>query len=475
MSVLFADYPLSGYYDEMFDDDAVPRGPYAGLYGEVAHLESGVFTRKSDLAGACYLNEGITFSHHGKEHPFPFDLLPRLISAEEWGWLERALKQRVTALDRFLSDVYGAQRCVADGVIPRSLLTSCKGYIREMVSITPPGDRWVHVAGIDLVRDGAGQWRVLEDNLRTPSGLSYVVQNRNFMRRVFPEAFQGYAVRRVDNAPMMLRRALAAASPLDVGETRIVVLTPGPMNAAYYEHTFLAQQMGVPLAEGRDLVVRGRRVYLKTTAGYEPVDVIYRRLDDWFLDPVALRQDSLLGVPGLMGAYRAGNVSICTAPGSGVADDKAVYAYVPRLIRYYLDEEPILKQVPTYLMEDPEDRAFVLANMNRLVVKAVDGAGGYGIMIGPHADRAERREFADRIKSNPRGYIAQDTVTLSRAPVFQDGRFAARHIDLRPFVVFGKEPEVVPGGLTRVALNEGSLVVNSSQGGGSKDTWVLER
>jgi uncharacterized circularly permuted ATP-grasp superfamily protein len=274
---------------------------------------------------------------------------------------------------------------------------------------------------------------------------------------------------------MMLRRALAAASPLDVGTPRIVVLTPGPMNAAYYEHTFLAQQMGVPLAEGRDLVVRGRRVYLKTTAGYEPVDVIYRRLDDWFLDPVALRQDSLLGVPGLIGAYRAGNVAICTAPGTGIADDKAVYAYVPRLIRYYLGEKPLLKQVPTYLLEDREDRAYVLANLDSLVVKAVDGAGGYGIMIGPHASSEQRREFAARITANPRGYIAQDTVTLSRAPVFQGGRFSARHIDLRPFVMFGDAPEVVPGGLTRVALTEGSLVVNSSQGGGSKDTWVLER
>jgi uncharacterized circularly permuted ATP-grasp superfamily protein len=475
MSVLFADYALSGYYDEMFDDDAAPRAPYAGLYGEVEHLEAGVFTRKSDLAGACYLNEGITFSHHGQEHPFPFDLLPRLISAAEWRRLEDGLRQRVTALDRFLSDAYGPQRCLSDGVIPRSLLTSCKGYIREMVGITPPNDRWVHVAGIDLVRDGAGEWRVLEDNLRTPSGISYVVQNRNFMRRVFPEAFAGYAVRRVDNAPMMLRRALAAASPVDVGPARIVVLTPGPMNAAYYEHTFLAQQMGVPLAEGRDLVVRGRRVYLKTTAGYEPVDVIYRRLDDWFLDPVALRQDSLLGVPGLIGAYRAGNVAICTAPGTGIADDKAVYAYVPRLIRYYLGEEPILKQVPTYLLEDHDDREHVLANLDSLVVKAVDGAGGYGIMIGPHASSDERREFAERITANPRGYIAQDTVTLSRAPVVQGGRFAARHIDLRPFVMFGETPEVVPGGLTRVALTEGSLVVNSSQGGGSKDTWVLER
>lgn len=473
MSALFSDYALSGFYDEMFAGDAEPRAPYTGLYNEVAALDEAVFTRKSDLAGACYLNEGITFSHHGREHPFPFDLLPRLVSAEEWQWLSGGLTQRVRALDLFLADAYGAQRCVDDGVVPRSLITSCKGYLREMVGLEPPGGRYVHVAGIDLIRDDDGEWRVLEDNLRTPSGLSYVVQNRSFMRRVFPEAFSGYAVRRVDSAPMMLRRALVDASP-SPGESRIALLSPGPLNAAYYEHAFLAQQMGVALAEGRDLVVRGRRVYLKTTAGYEPIDVIYRRIDDWFLDPVSLRPDSLLGVPGLMGAYRAGNVAICTAPGTGIADDKAMYTYVPAIIRYFLGEEPILKQVPTYLLEHDEDRAFVLGNLDRLVVKAVDGAGGYGILIGPHATPEERSDFARRIAANPRGYIAQDTVSLSRAPVFLDGRFAARHIDLRPFVFYGERPVVVPGGLTRVALTEGSLVVNSSQGGGSKDTWVLE-
>lgn len=474
MSLLFSDYAPAGYFDEMFTEPQTPRTHYQELYGEVLQLASEVFTRKSDLAGACYLHEGITFAHHGEEHPFPFDLLPRLISASEWNAIAAGLSQRVRALDTFLADVYGSQRCVSDGVVPRSLLTSCTGYMREMVGVTPPGDRWVHLAGIDLVRDDAGDWRVLEDNLRTPSGLSYVVQNRSFMRRVFPEAFSGYAVQRVDNAPLVLRRALSSVAPGQVSDPRIVVLTPGPMNAAYYEHTFLAQQMGVALAEGRDLLVRNRRVYLKTTVGYEPVDVIYRRIDDWFLDPVALRSDSLLGVPGLMGAYRAGNVAICTAPGTGVADDKAMYTYVPNLIRYYLGEEPILKQVTTYLLEDPDDRAYVLGNLHRLVVKAVDGAGGYGLLIGPHASRQERQEFAGRITDNPRGYIAQDTVSLSRAPVFVDGRFAARHIDLRPFVFYGDEPHVVPGGLTRVALNEGSLVVNSSQGGGSKDTWVLE-
>ena len=474
-ATLFSDYRLAGYYDEMFDDDAEPRDAYRGLFSGVASLGSDVFTRKTDLAGACYLNEGITFSHHGREHPFPFDLLPRLIRADDWAWLSAALRQRVTALDRFCSDVYGAQRCIADGVVPRWMVVSCKGYLREMVGLRPPKDRWVHLAGIDLIRDEDGVWRVLEDNLRTPSGLSYVVQNRTFMRRVFPEAFAGYAVRRVDGAPIQLRRALMQSAPDGVADPRLVVLTPGPMNAAYYEHSFLAQQMGVPLAEGRDLVVRNQRVYLKTTAGYDPVDVIYRRIDDAFLDPVCLRQDSLLGVPGLMGVYRAGNVALCTAPGTGVADDKAMYAFVPDIIRYYMGEEPLLQQVPTYLMERPDDREYVLDNLRSLVVKAVDGAGGYGILIGPHSTAEERAEFAQRIDDNPRGYIAQNTISLSRAPVFLSGRFAERHIDLRPFITYGARPEVVPGGLTRVALKEGSLVVNSSQGGGSKDTWVLER
>lgn len=474
-SGLFSEYRQQGFYDEMFDGEDAPRDAYRGLYRGVADLSADVFSRKTDLAGASYLNEGITFSHHGREHPFPFDLLPRLIPADEWAWLSAALRQRVTALDRFCSDVYGAQRCIADGVVPRWMITSCKGLVHEMVGLRPPKDRWVHLAGIDLIRDDQGVWRVLEDNLRTPSGLSYVVQNRAFMRRVFPEAFTGYAVRRVDNAPLMLLNALTDCAPDDVSDPRVVVLTPGPMNAAYYEHSFLAQQMGVPLAEGRDLVVRNQRVYLKTTAGYAPVDVIYRRIDDAFLDPVCLRSDSLLGVPGLMGAYRAGNVSLCTAPGTGVADDKAMYAYVPDMVRYYTGEEPLLQQVPTYLMENAEHRAYAMENMRELVVKAVDGAGGYGVLIGPHSTAEERAEFARRVEENPRGYIAQHTISLSRAPVFLGGRFTARHIDLRPFIMYGSHPAVVPGGLTRVALKEGSLVVNSSQGGGSKDTWVLDR
>ena len=475
MHALFEDYRVAGFFDEMFEDPETPRSTYAELYAGLRGLAPEAFGRKSELVDACYLTEGITFAHHGKEHAFPFDLLPRLVSASDWAALDMGLRQRVRALDAFLADVYGPRRCVQDGVVPNRLLMSCNGYLREMVGVTPPHGRWVQFAGIDMVRDGAGDWRVLEDNLRTPSGLSYVVQNRAFMRRVFPEAFRGHRVREVDQAPLQLREALEFAAPEGVTEPRIVVLTPGSLNSAYYEHTFLARQMGVPLVEGRDLLVRDRRVYVKTTTGYDRVDVIYRRIDDWFLDPVVLRPDSLLGVPGLMGAYRAGNVGICNAPGTGIADDKAVYAYVPGLIRYFLGEEPILQQVPTYLLERDADREHVLANLDRLVVKAVDGAGGYGILIGQHATPDERRVFARRIQLNPRAYIAQDTISLSRAPVFLDNRFQGRHIDLRPFITYGAEPHVVAGGLTRVALRDGSLVVNSSQGGGSKDTWVLAR
>ena len=377
------------------------------------------------------------------------------------------------ALDLFIGDIYGERRSIADGIVPNGLVSTCEGYMREMVGVVPPLGRYVHVAGIDLVRDVNGVWRVLEDNLRCPSGLSYVVQNRAFMRRAFPEAFADHHVEPVGHAPFLLLSALMAAAPEGRDSPRVVVLTPGPANAAYYEHAFLAQQMGVPLVEGRDLVVRDRRVYVRTTAGRERVDVIYRRIDDGFIDPASLRSDSLLGVAGLMQSAREGRVAVCNAMGTGVADDKAVYAYVPDLIRYFLDEAPILQQVPTYLLDREEERNHVLANLDKLVVKAVDGAGGYGMLIGPHATPGERQAFARRVLDNPRGYIAQETVRLSRAPVLIGDRFQARHIDLRPFVFYGDSPVVVPGGLTRVALRDGSLVVNSSQGGGSKDTWVL--
>jgi len=457
----------------MFEAPDRPREAYARLYDGLARLRPSAFTARRALVDSAYLSQGITFDHGGREQPFPFDLLPRLIPAAEWGVLERGLAQRVRALDRFVADVYGPRRAVGDGVVPNALVSTCDGYLRPMVGVEPPLGRFVHVAGIDLVRDDDGTWRVLEDNLRCPSGLSYVVQNRAFMRRALPEAFGDHHVQPVGHAPFLLLSALIAAAPQGRTSPRVVVLTPGPANAAYYEHAFLAQQMGVPLVEGGDLTVRDRTVYLRTTSGRERLDVIYRRVDDAFLDAASLRSDSLLGVTGLMQACREGRVAVCNAIGTGVADDKAVYAFVPDLIRYFLGEEPVLEQVPTYLLGREEDREYALANLDRLVVKAVDGAGGYGMLIGPHATPGERRAFAARVAAHPRGYVAQETIRLSRAPVLVGERFRARHVDLRPFVVYGERPVVVPGGLTRVALRDGSLVVNSSQGGGSKDTWVL--
>ena len=470
---LFTDYAVDGFFDEMFEAPDIPREEYRRLYSGLSTLRPSAFAARSALVDQAYLSQGITFDHGGREQPFPFDLLPRLIPADEWERLEAGLAQRVRALDLFVADIYGERRSIADGVVPNALASTCEGYVRAMAGVEPPLGRYVHVSGIDLVRDDDGTWRVLEDNLRCPSGLSYVIQNRAFMRRAFPEAFGDHHVEPVGHAPFLLLSALMAAAPEGRESPRVVVLTPGPANAAYYEHAFLAQQMGVALVEGRDLTVRDRRVYLRTTAGRERVDVIYRRIDDGFIDPAGLRSDSLLGVAGLMQVVREGRVAVCNAVGTGVADDKAIYAYVHDIIRYFLDEEPLLEQVRTYLLERVEDREHVLANLDTLVVKAVDGAGGYGMLIGPHATPGEREKFAKRVRDNPRGYIAQETIRLSRAPVLVGDRFRARHVDLRPFVVYGERPVVVPGGLTRVALRDGSLVVNSSQGGGSKDTWVL--
>jgi uncharacterized circularly permuted ATP-grasp superfamily protein len=472
---LFTDYETDGYFDEMFEEPDRPRRSYERLFSGLKSLRPSTFAERSAMVDKAYLTQGITFAHGGREQPFPFDLLPRLIPSDEWEHLETGLAQRVVALDRFIGDIYGERRAVADGIVPNALVSTCEGYVRQMVGVRPPLGRYVHVAGIDLVRDDHGIWRVLEDNLRCPSGMSYVVQNRAFMRRAFPEAFADHHVEPVGHAPFLLLSALMAAAPEGTDAPRVVVLTPGPANAAYYEHTFLAQQMGVPLVEGRDLVVRDRRVYVRTTAGRERVDVIYRRIDDGFLDPASLRSDSLLGVAGLMQSVRENRVTVCNAIGTGVADDKAVYAYVPDLIRYYLEEEPILEQVPTFLLERDDEREYVLENLDKLVVKAVDGAGGYGMLIGPHASAGERQAFARRVRDNPRGYVAQETIRLSRAPVLVGDRFQARHVDLRPFILYGERPVVVPGGLTRVALRDGSLVVNSSQGGGSKDTWVLSQ
>lgn len=470
---LFSDYEIDGYHDEMFAEDGATRAVYQRLSSRLDRLNARHLDLRSALARDAFLAQGITFSHDGAERAFPFDVLPRLIDADEWDHIARGLEQRVRALDAFVRDVYRHRRAIHDGVIPNARIVNSPGYLREAVGITPPLGRYVHVAGIDLVRAGDGRWLVLEDNLRNPSGLSYVLQNRVFMRRVFPEAFSDYRVAPVGQAISYLRGALAASSPDGEAEARIAVLTPGPGNAAYYEHAFLAQQLGVPLVEGSDLVVRGQRLFMKTTMGREPINVLYRRIDDAFLDPSCMRPDSLLGVGGLLQAYRRGHVAICNALGNGVADDKSVYAYVPDLIRYYTNEEPLLDQVPTFLLDREEDREQALDRMDELVVKSVDGSGGYGILIGPHASPEEREAMSRRVVADPGGYIAQETVSLSTAPAFIDGTFRPRHVDLRPFVMFGAQPTVVPGGLTRVALEEGSLVVNSSQGGGGKDTWVV--
>lgn len=470
--MLFTGYRTSEFFDEMFTPDTRPRAPYEQVARGLGRMSPTTFAARSAEVARHYANHGITFAHGGREATFPFDLVPRVIDGADWAVVAAGLRQRVLALDRFVADIYGPQHVIRDGVVPNSLIAACPGYLRGVVGVEPPGGRHLHLAGVDLVRDDTGSWLVLEDNLRNPSGLSYLIQNRAFMQRLMPEAFAAQHVAPVDDAALILRDAITAMSTAGASAT-VAVLTPGPWNAAYAEHAFLAQQMGADLVEGRDLIVRNRRVWMRTTSGLRQIHVVYRRIDDEYLDPASLRGDSLLGVPGLIQAYRDGNIVIANAPGNGIADDKALYVYVPDIIRYYLGEEPMLGQVPTFVLDDPQRLADVLDGLDRLVVKSVDGAGGYGMLIGPHATPGEREAFAVRVRANPRGYIAQEVVKLSRAPVFVDGGFAARHIDLRPFVMFGSEPSVVPGGLTRVALREGSLVVNSSQGGGSKDTWVV--
>jgi uncharacterized circularly permuted ATP-grasp superfamily protein len=412
-------------------------------------------------------------SDEGIERIWPFDLIPRIITAPEWTKIESGLKQRVQALNLFLGDLYGEQRIIKDGVIPSELIYQGKDFRREIIGIVPQNGIYTHISGIDIIRDEQGEFLILEDNLRTPSGVSYMIENRVIERRILPEFFSKYRVRRVEHYPSLLLDALRALSPRGKECAEIVLLTPGIYNSAYFEHTFLAKEMGIELAEGRDMVTVNDIVYLKTTTGLQRVDVIYRRIDDDFLDPLIFRSDSSLGIAGVINAWRAGNVAIVNAPGSGIADDKAVYPYVPDIIRYYLGQQPILKNVPTYQMTNVQDREYVFDNMERMVIKAVSESGGYGMLMGPSSTPALRREFVDKVLENPRNYIAQPVVYLSRHTCYMDGELEARHLDLRPFVIYGEEIEVVPGGLTRVALRKGSLVVNSSQGGGSKDTWVL--
>jgi uncharacterized circularly permuted ATP-grasp superfamily protein len=473
----FSSYDTQAFYDEMFEPGGAPR-PHARLLLEtVESLSDGQLLRYKHSAERLLLQMGITFNVYGHsdgtERIFPFDLIPRIVPAAEWTHIERGLKQRVHALNAFIDDIYHDQKILRDGVIPREVIQSAASYRQQCQGLDPPWRVWCHITGTDLVRDRDGCYYVLEDNLRVPSGVSYVLENREVLKRIFPGVFEGLSVRPVNEYPSRLLEMLESISPWQGDPPRVVLLTPGIYNSAYFEHSFLAQQMGVQLVEGRDLVVDNRGVFMRTTKGLERVDVIYRRIDDDFLDPKAFRPDSLLGVPGLMAAYKAGQVALANAPGNGVADDKVVYAYVPDMIRYYEGAEPILPNVPTYLCWRDQDRKYVLENLEKLVVKSANESGGYGMLVGPHSTRAHQEEFAEKITANPRNFIAQPTLALSRVPTIVDDHFEGRHVDFRPYVLFGKDIYVLPGGLTRVAMKKGSLVVNSSQGGGSKDTWVL--
>lgn len=473
----FATYQLDTAYDEMFTVDAESRLQYKALYQRLLELPAEELRQRQQAADIAFLNQGITFTVYGTESGteriFPYDLLPRIITRSEWTTIERGLKQRITALNLFLKDIYHEGRILADGIVPRSLVYSCKHFRREMRGVQVPRDLYISVVGTDLVRLDNGRFAVLEDNLRVPSGVSYMLANRQVMKRVFPRLFGNYGVRSVDEYGQALLATLRALAPSHRPDPTIVLLTPGVYNSAYFEHTFLARQMGIELVEGRDLLIHNNHVYMRTTAGLRRVDVIYRRVDDDFLDPLVFNSQSRLGVAGLLNAYRAGNVALANSIGTGVADDKALYAYVPQIIRYYLSEEPILDNVDTYLLSDDTQRQYVLENLDQLVVKAVGESGGYGMLIGPHSTKAQCEEFRQQILANPRNYIAQPTLSLSRAPCFIDGKVESRHVDLRPYILYGDQITIIPGGLTRVALQRGSLVVNSSQGGGSKDTWVL--
>jgi uncharacterized circularly permuted ATP-grasp superfamily protein len=472
----FTNYQLDAAYDEMFESSGEPRNSYQGLYQRLVEMQPEDLRRRQQAADLSFLHQGVTFTVYGREEGteriFPYDLLPRIITSNEWATIERGLTQRITALNLFLRDLYHEGKILSDRIIPREMIYTCRHYRREMRGLNVPRDIYVSVVGTDLVRLEDGQFAVLEDNLRVPSGVSYMLANRQVIKRVFPTMFSDYGVRPIDHYGQALLANLRALAPHRSDPT-IVLLTPGPYNSAYFEHTFLARQMGIELVEGRGLLVHGNVVYMRTTGGLRRVDVIYRRIDDDFLDPLVFRSDTSLGVTGLFNAYRAGNVALANAIGTGIADDKALYAYVPAIIRYYLGEDAILPNVETYLLSDESQRGYVLDHLDQLVVKAVGESGGYGMLIGPHSTAAEREEFRRHIVADPRNYIAQPTLALSRAPCFIDGQVESRHVDLRPYILYGERVVIVPGGLTRVALRRGSLVVNPSQGGGSKDTWVL--
>ena len=473
----FSTYDPEGFYDELIDEKGNPRPGIQLLVDKIESLPKGDLKLRQKEAEALLLKMGITFNVYGQdqgtEKIFPFDLIPRIISGEDWQPIEAGLKQRIFALNEFLQDIYNDQKILKDKIVPKNLILSSKTYRKECEGFTPPKKIWCHVTGTDLVRGDDGCFYVLEDNLRCPSGVSYVLENRQVLKRTFPHVFEKSRVRPVDDYPVKLLEMLSYLAPTGMESPTIGVLTPGIYNSAYFEHSFLSQQMGVELVEGRDLIVSDGYVHMLTTKGLKRIDVLYRRIDDDFIDPAVFRPDSLLGVKGLIDVYKNGRIAMANAPGTGIADDKVVYAYVPEIIKYYTGEDAILPNVPTYICEEDKDRAYVLSHLEELVVKAANESGGYGMLVGPHSTASEREEFAKLIAAEPRNYIAQPTISLSRVPTIVGDRLEGRHVDLRPYVIFGEDIYVQPGGLTRVALKKGSLVVNSSQGGGSKDTWVL--
>ncbi|WP_163339506.1 circularly permuted type 2 ATP-grasp protein [Desulfopila sp. IMCC35008] len=473
----FKTYDPEGFYDELVDENGVPRPGVQLLVDRIESLPDGDLILRQKEAEALLLKMGITFNVYGQdegtEKIFPFDLIPRIIQGKDWQQIEAGLKQRIFALNEFLQDIYNDKKILKDKVVPEDLILSSKTYRKECEGFTPPRKIWCHVTGTDLIRGADGCFYVLEDNLRCPSGVSYVLENRRVLKRTFPYVFEKSKVRPVDEYPEKLLEMLEHLAPSGVQSPTIGVLTPGIYNSAYFEHSFLSQQMGVELVEGQDLVVSDGYVHMLTTKGLKRIDVLYRRIDDDFIDPAVFRPDSLLGVKGLIDVYKAGRIAMANAPGTGVADDKVVYAYVPKIIKYYTGEDAILPNVPTYICREDKDREYVLSHLDELVVKAANESGGYGMLVGPHSTKKEQETFAKLIAEDPRNYIAQPTISLSRVPTIVGDRLEGRHVDLRPYVVFGKDIYVQPGGLTRVALKKGSLVVNSSQGGGSKDTWVL--
>lgn len=480
---MFEQYDIGNLYDEMFAAPGVPRPHYQPVFEKLSGLDRNAFATRRKMADLSFRNQGITFTVYSDkmnvERIFPFDLVPRIIPNDEWQTIEKGLVQRITALNLFCKDIYWDQKILTDRVIDPALIYGAKMFRREMIGFPVPRDIYVHVCGTDLIRSKDGAYYVLEDNGRTPSGVSYVLENRVIMKRVLPGLFGQYRVRAIEDYPLNLLNTLRHIAPRNVDHPTVAILTPGIYNSAYFEHSFLARQMGVELVEGQDLLVDNNVVYMRTTAGLRRVDVLYRRVDDDYIDPLCFRPDSFLGVAGLMNAYRQGNVALANAVGTGVCDDKAIYPFVPDMIRYYLKQEPILQNVPTYLCTKPDDKKFVLENLDKLVVKATNESGGYGMLMGHQSTKAEQEKFAALINEDPRGYIAQPVVELSQHPsaIDEDGKatcFEGRRIDLRPYILYGEKPIVMPGGLTRVALRRGSLVVNSSQGGGSKDTWVLE-